>query len=159
MSQTSERAPFGSTPNRRILIIGLALVAISVISVLAFVLVNRQVSTSTPNDRDRAVAAYRDVIEETRHQEWTTELQLQILDDYWISDEELAEIERVYSECVAENFPGSTVEFVSPNQSRIIFANDTQEELNTQTRPCSGLMGLIRPLHDNMRTDPDFTQR
>jgi len=116
------------------------------------------VSQASPDDssQERAIASYRELIEMMREQDWITEQHLRILEDNWVTDAELAEIEETYSSCVAEHFPGATVEFPSPTSSRTTFATPEQQELAYESaNPCTGLMGLIRPLHYNMRANPD----
>jgi len=101
-----------------------------------------------------AIASYRDIIEEIRIQEWTTDLHLEILSDYWISDEELATVETAYVQCVAMHFPGAVVTFPNPFMSEIEFASEEQAEINRSEGPCHGVLGVIRPLHYQMRVNP-----
>jgi len=160
-------------PNRRSLLLGgrsgriLALFALVVISSLSLIgLTAETVQANEPptdfgnhvedESKEIAIESYRWMIEAFRNESWATDIHLQILEDYWVTDEELAKVEQLYKYCVASAFPGAYVEFLSPMMSNIVFADAEQEEYNFRNAPCFGIMGLVRPLHFMMRVNPEL---
>lgn len=111
-------------------------------------------------DRPPISAVHQQWIDEILSRPWTPESHRRILEDSWVTDAELRELQQQFVECVQESLPYVNVSFdvgggftTTVTDPTNIAAQDVQDQLIDNCQ--FSTLGLIPGLYYNMRNNPD----
>jgi len=113
---------------------------------------------STAYPSDSLHPDFIDFIDELKSTGELSDLQLEILSDYWVTDAELERLTEVEQQCMEPLIPEGLTYTMHLGSRMWIDDNDEFEEVIHQIRDACGgnANGAIRMLHRNMATNPDL---